>query len=164
LPLIYDDLRRVASVQLRRESPGHTLSTTALVHEAYLRLVDVNRMEWNDRVHFLSMASRAMRRVLIDHARRQLADRRGSGAVAVTFDEAEMPAAAPAEDVLALDDALERLGSLNPRLVSVVECRYFGDMTEEETATALSVTSRTVRSDWVKARGWLRQALAVNGQ
>jgi RNA polymerase sigma factor (TIGR02999 family) len=121
-------------------------------------------MEWNDRVHFLSMASRAMRRVLIDHARRQLADRRGSGAVAVTFDEAEMPAAAPAEDVLALDDALERLGSLNPRLVSVVECRYFGGMTEEETATALSVTSRTVRSDWVKARGWLRQALAVDGQ
>jgi RNA polymerase sigma factor (TIGR02999 family) len=158
-PLIYDDLRRVASVQLRRESPGHTLSTTALVHEAYLRLVDVNRMEWKDRVHFLSMASRAMRRVLIDHARRHHADRRGSGAVAVTFDEAAVPADAPAEELVALDDALERLGALNPRLVSVVECRYFGGMTEEETAAALSITSRTVRSDWVKARGWLRRAL-----
>jgi RNA polymerase sigma factor (TIGR02999 family) len=160
-PLIYDELRRVASIQLRRESPGHTLSTTALVHEAYLRLVDVSRMEWHDRVHFLSMASRAMRRVLIDHARRHQADRRGSGAAAVTLEEDAVPADAPAEELVALDDALQRLADLSPRLVSIVECRYFGGMTEEETAAALSITSRTVRRDWVKARGWLRHALDV---
>jgi RNA polymerase sigma factor (TIGR02999 family) len=157
--LIYEELRRLARGHLRREAEGHTLSTTALVHEAYLRLVDVNRMEWRDRVHFLSMASRAMRRILIDHARQRLALRHGGGARPVTLEEALVASDLPPEELLALDDALERLGALNPRLVSVVECRYFGGMTEEETAEALAVTSRTVRRDWIKARGWLRQAL-----
>jgi RNA polymerase sigma factor (TIGR02999 family) len=159
--LIYDDLRHVAHAQLAGEADGHTLSTTALVHEAYLRLVDLTRMDWRDRVHFLSMAARAMRRVLIDHARRHLAQRRGGGARPVTMDEAMVPSDLPAETLVALDDALERLGNLNPRLVQVVECRYFGGMTEEETAQALGVTSRTVRRDWIKARGWLRQALEL---
>jgi RNA polymerase sigma factor (TIGR02999 family) len=157
--LIYDELRTIARGQLRREAEGHTLSTTALVHEAYLRLVDINRMKWQDRVHFLSMASRAMRRILIDHARQRLAERHGGGARPVTLEEALVASDLPPEELLALNDALERLALLNPRLVSVVECRYFGGMTEDETAEALAVTSRTVRRDWIKARGWLRQAL-----
>ena len=159
-PLIYDELRRVARGQLRREAEGHTLVTTALVHEAYIRLVDITRVEWHDRVHFLSMAARAMRRILIDHARQQNALRRGGGVRPVTLDEALVAADLQSESLVALDEAIERLGTLNPRLVRVIECRFFGGMTEEETAEALSVTSRTVRSDWVKARGWLRQALA----
>lgn len=159
-PLIYDELRRVARGQLKRERADHTLVTTALVHEAYMRMVDITRVEWRDRVHFLSMAARAMRRILIDHARQQNALRRGGGARPVTLDEALIAGDMQTETLVALDDALERLGTLNPRLVRVVECRFFGGMTEEETAQALDVTSRTVRSDWVKARGWLRQALA----
>jgi RNA polymerase sigma factor (TIGR02999 family) len=116
-------------------------------------------MDWQGRIHFLSMASRAMRRVLIDHARQHRALRRGGAVRPVTLDEAVVASDVRAEELLALNDALEQLGSLNPRLVSVVECRYFGGMTEEETAQALTVTSRTVRRDWIKARGWLRQAL-----
>ncbi|MGH7555067.1 MAG: sigma-70 family RNA polymerase sigma factor [Longimicrobiales bacterium] len=156
---IYDELRRVAHVQLRRESEGHTLGTTALVHEAYIRMIDITRVEWRDRVHFLSMAARAMRRVLIDHARQHQAIRRGGGVRPVTLDESLIASGIETETLVALDDALEQLGALNPRLVRVVECRFFGGMTEEETAQALEVTSRTVRNDWVKARGWLRKAI-----
>ena len=159
-PLVYDELRRIARAHLAREQDGHTLATTALVHEAYLRLVDVTRVEWRDRVHFLSMASRAMRRILIDYAREQQAQRRGGGARPVTLDEALVASDLQTETLIALDTELDRLGTLNPRLVRVVECRFFGGMTEDETAEELGVTSRTVRSDWVKARGWLRSALA----
>jgi len=158
--VVYDELRRVAHAQLQREPDGHTLVTTALVHEAYMRLVGVTRVEWRDRVHFLSTAARAMRRILIDYARARNADRRGSGNRAVTLDEALIAADLTPDSLVALDEALAGLGALNPRLVRVVECRFFGGMTEEETAQALGVTSRTVRNDWVKARGWLRQALA----
>jgi RNA polymerase sigma factor (TIGR02999 family) len=157
--LIYDDLRRVAHRQLARERPDHTLVTTALVHEAYIRMVDITRVEWRDRVHFLSMAARAMRRILIDHARQRNALRRGGGERALTLDEALAAADMPPDMLIALDEALERLGALNPRLVRVVECRFFGGMTEDETAEVVGVTERTVRSDWVKARGWLRRAL-----
>jgi RNA polymerase sigma factor (TIGR02999 family) len=162
-PLIYDELQRIARGQLKRERADHTLSTTALVHEAYIRLVDVTRMDWRDRVHFLSMAARAMRRILIDHARRRRAERRGGGAQPVTLDEAMAIVDVKPEALVSLDDALKRLAALNPRLVRVVECRYFGGMTEDETAQALEVTSRTVRRDWIKARGWLRQALESSG-
>jgi RNA polymerase sigma factor (TIGR02999 family) len=158
-PRIYDELQRIAHGQLQRERAGHTLVTTALVHEAYMKLVDITRVEWRDRVHFLSMAARAMRRILIDYARQKNAARRGGGARPITLDEALIVADLQTDSLLALDDALEKLGALNPRLVRVVECRFFGGMTEEETAQALGVTSRTIRSDWVKARGWLRQAL-----
>jgi RNA polymerase sigma factor (TIGR02999 family) len=158
-PLIYEELHRIAHAQLRRERDGHTLNTTALVHEAYLRLVDIRRVEWRDRVHFLSMAARAIRRILIDHARQQGALRRGGGVRPVTLDEALVATEMRTETLVALDDALGRLADLNLRLVRVVECRFFAGMTEEETAAALEVTSRTIRSDWVKARGWLRQAL-----
>jgi RNA polymerase sigma factor (TIGR02999 family) len=123
--------------------------------------VGVTRVEWRDRVHFLSTAARAMRRILIDYARGRQAERRGGGERAVTLDEALVAAALTPDSLVALDDALAALGALNPRLVRVVECRFFGGMTEEETAEALDVTSRTVRNDWVKARGWLRQSLAT---
>lgn len=161
-PRVYDELRRIAHGQLLHERDGHTLVTTALVHEAYVRLVDITRVEWHDRVHFLSMAARAMRRILIDYARGQNAARRGGGERPVTLDEALVAVDLTPESLVALDEALEQLGELNPRLVQVVECRFFGGMTEEETAEALEVSSRTVRSDWVKARGFLRQALAAS--
>ena len=160
-PLVYDELRRIAHRQLQDERDGHTLVTTALVNEAYIRLVDVTRVEWRDRVHFLSTAARAMRRILIDHARERNAVRRGGGQRPVTLDEALIPVDLTTESLVALDDALEELAQLNPRLARVVECRFFGGMTEDETGEALGVTSRTVRNDWVKARGWLRQALAA---
>ena len=159
-PLVYEELRRIAHRQLRRERTGHTLGTTALVNEAYLKLVDITRVEWRDRVHFLSMAARAMRRILVDHARQHCAERRGRGVAPLALDEAnELPVEAQADELVALDDALTRLGELSPRLVQVVEYRFFAGMSEEETAEALSLTTRTVRRDWVKARGWLRQAL-----
>ena len=159
-PLVYEELRRIAHRQLRRERTGHTLGTTALVHEAYLKLVDITRVEWRDRVHFLSMAARAMRRILVDYARRHRAERRGGGVAPLALDDApDQSVDAQADELIALDEALTRLGELNPRLVQVVEYRFFAGMSEEESAEALAVTDRTVRRDWVKARGWLRQAL-----
>ncbi|HSJ62411.1 MAG TPA: ECF-type sigma factor [Gemmatimonadaceae bacterium] len=159
IPLLYEELRRVARRQLRREDRGHTLSTTALVNEAYLRLADLRQMEWQDRAHFLAMAARAMRRVLVDHARRHRADKRGGGEQPVSLEEALIVSGENMEMVIAVDDALSRLGALSPRLAQVVEYRFFGGMTEEEMATALGVTPRTVQRDWVKARGWLRETL-----
>jgi len=159
-PLVYEELRRIAHLHLRRERTGHTLGTTALVHEAYLKLVDISRVEWRDRVHFLSMAARAMRRILVDYARQHRAERRGGGVTPQTLDEALEPSVeSQADELIALDDALTRLSGLSPRLVQVVEHRFFAGMSEDETAEALQLTSRTVRRDWVKARGWLRQAL-----
>ena len=153
-PLVYEQLRHLAHAQLRRERPGHTLSTTGLVHETYIRLVDQTRVEWRDRGHFLLVAGWAMRRILVDYARRNRAARRGGGSVRFTLD-ADVPAAERSEMVLALDEALERLAVLDRRLSQVVECRYFGGLTEEETADVLGVTRRTVQRDWAKARGWL---------
>jgi RNA polymerase sigma factor (TIGR02999 family) len=159
-PLVYEELRRIAHSHLRKERTGHTLGTTALVHEAYLKLVDISRVEWRDRVHFLSMAARAMRRILIDYARQHRAERRGSGVTPIALDDAlDLSVDAQADELIALDEALTRLGGLSPRLVQVVEHRFFAGMSEDETAEALQLTSRTVRRDWVKARGWLRQAL-----
>jgi RNA polymerase sigma factor (TIGR02999 family) len=158
-PVVYEELRRVAHLQLRRERPGHTLGTTALVNEAYLKLVDITRVEWRDRVHFLSMAARAMRRILVDYARQHCAERRGRGIAPMALDAVQLSVDDQADELVALDDALERLASLNPRLVQVVEYRFFAGLSEDETARALAVTTRTVRRDWVKARGWLRHAL-----
>lgn len=158
-PIVYDELRRMARHRLRHERRGHTLDTTALVNEAYIRLVDITRVEWQDRVHFLSMAGRAMRRILIDSARAHRSARRGRGATPVELDDAMILVDAEADEMVALDDALERLETVNPRLVQIVEYRFFAGMTEEETADALGVTSRTVRRDWVKARGLLRHAM-----
>jgi RNA polymerase sigma factor (TIGR02999 family) len=153
--LVYDELRRIARRQLGRENVGHTLETTALVHEAYLRLVDQSRAQFSDRAHFFAVAAQMMRRVLIDHARRFRARKRGGDLRRVDLDRVEIPLDERADTLVALDEALTRLAALSPRLAQVVECRYFGGMTEEETAAALGVTDRTVRRDWVKAKGWI---------
>ena len=151
LPLVYDELRRIAHRQLGRERTGHTLSTTALVHEAYLRLVDQTRARWVDRAHFFAVAAGVMRRILVDYARRYRAAKRGGDAQRVDLDAAEVSLDQRSGMLIDLDEALGRLAELNPRLSQVVEYRFFGGMTEEETAEALGVTDRTVRRDWIKA-------------
>lgn len=160
-PVVYAELHRIARAQLAREPDGHTLNATALVHEAYFKLVDVTRVEWRDRAHFLSMAARAMRRILIDYARHHGRQRRGGGLKRVTLDEELLAASHEADTLLALDLALQELGQLNERLARLVECRFFAGLTEEDTAAVLGVNVRTVRRDWVKARGWLERALST---
>lgn len=163
LPLVYDELRRIASRYMRREDEGHTLTTTALVHEVYLRLVDQSRVTVRDRAHFMAVAAIGMRRILVEHARKRGIRERIAPPAAGTL-EALVANADPeherAETLIALDDALQRLATVSPRLVRVVECRYFMGLTEEETAEALGVTDRTVRRDWIKAKGWLAAAMA----
>lgn len=158
-PLIYDELRRIAHRHLQREPHGHTLDTTALVHEAYLRLVDQTRADFTDRAHFFAVASNAMRRILVDYARRYLADKRGGAPRRVTLTDDMLVAEERADTLLAVDEALNELGRIDERLSRVVECRFFGGLTEEETAEVLGVTARTVRRDWTKAKGWLHRAL-----
>jgi RNA polymerase sigma-70 factor, ECF subfamily len=157
-PLVYRELGRLAHRQLQWERTGHTLDTSALVHETFLKLVDQPRIKWQDRAHFFRVAAWAMRRILVDYARRYRTLRRGGGQAAATLDE-ETALAERSDRLVALDEALERLGTVNPRLRQVVECRYFAGLTEEETAEALGVTSRTVQRDWVKARDLLKQEL-----
>jgi RNA polymerase sigma factor (TIGR02999 family) len=159
LPLVYDELRQIAHRLLLRENSGHTLTTTALVHESYLRLVDQRRVAWADRAHFFAVAAVAMRRILVDYARRQRASKRGGGNRPLPLDDAVALADERAQEMLALDDALTRLAALNERLSRVVECRFFGGLTTEETAAALGVTPRTIERDWAKAKSWLYQAL-----
>jgi len=160
LPAAYDELRRIARRELRHR-PNDTLRTTALVHEAYLKLAGADGLAWRDRPHFLAVASVAMRHILIDQARERCAAKRGGDRRAVTLDEEGIAVDAQAESLLALDEALTRLAELEPRLARVVECRFFGGLTEDETAESLGVTARTVRRDWVKARGLLHRALAA---
>ncbi len=158
-PLLYQELRRIAHRQLARERSGHTLSTTALVHEAYLELVDQSRAQWVDRAHFLAVAARVMRRVLLEYARQHRAEKRGGGRAPVVLDDALAIAAdARADALIETDDALERLAAIDERLARVVECRFFGGLTDAETAEALGITERTVRRDWVKAKLWLAEA------
>ena len=163
MPLVYEQLRRMAHRQLGAEPTGHTLNTTALVHEAYLKLVDQTRAQWEDRAHFFAIASQAMRRILIDYARRHSAARRGgvdgAAPVPISLDAVELSVAARAETLLALDEALERLAQVDARLARVVECRFFAGLTEEETAHALGISIRTVAREWALAKGWLYQAL-----
>lgn len=158
-PLVYQELRLIAHRQLGGERAEHTLGTTALVHEAYLKLVDQTRTQWADRAHFFAVASRAMRRILVDYARQHHALKRGGERRRVSLDDATLVADERADALLALDEALERLAEIDQRLSRVVECRFFGGLTEEETAEVLAVTPRTVRRDWVKAKGWLSRAL-----
>jgi RNA polymerase sigma-70 factor, ECF subfamily len=159
-PLVYDELRQLAHRQLSRESTGHTLSTTALVHEAYLKLVDQRHARVTDRSHFFAIAATAMRRILVDHARRHRAGKRGAGAKRVPLDSVDVLAPDERADLLvALDTALLKLATLDLRQARVVECRFFGGLTEDETAEALDVSARTVKRDWAKARGWLFQEL-----
>ncbi|HET7240632.1 MAG TPA: ECF-type sigma factor [Gemmatimonadales bacterium] len=151
---VYPQLRRIAHRHLQGEREGHTLGTTGLVHETYVRLVDVARVDGKDRGHFFRVASTAMRRILVDYARRHRAARRRHD-LQTGFLEEQVPAAERSELLLALDEALERLAALSQRMSQVVECRFFGGLTEDETAEALGVTSRTVQRDWAKARAWL---------
>lgn len=161
-PLVYGELRRAADILLAREFEQHTLQPTALVHEVYLKLVRSGAPDASSRAHFLGIAARAMRQVLVDHARRRKAAKRGKGEVFVTLgDHAEASAAAPdADTMVALDDALADLAQMDERLAKVVELRFFGGLTEEEVATTLGVTSRTVQRDWAKARAWLHARIS----
>ncbi len=161
LTLLHDRLRRIARQQLASEQPGHTLETDGLVHEAFLRLQAIDRVQWRDRQHLLAMAARTMRRVLVDYAEQRRAAKRGGGAVATPLDLVDV--AAPidehAETLAALDEALQRLADLNPRLAQVVECKFFVGLSIEETAEALALSPATVKRDWLAARAWLNREL-----
>jgi RNA polymerase sigma factor (TIGR02999 family) len=158
MPALYRELRRLASFHLRRERAGHTLSTTALAHEAYLRLAEIERIELEDRAHFFALASRMMRRVLIDHARRRNRQKRSGGWARITLDLA-LPEAGDPIDLLALDDALRRLEQEDARAARLVEYRFFGGLTLEEAAEVLGVSLSTAKRDWTLARAWLNRAL-----
>lgn len=156
---IYDELRAMARGMLRNERAGHTLQATELVHEAYLRLVDGDGVSWESRAHFFGAAARAMRRILVDHARRRLASKRGGEWQRVTLDP-ELPLGEAGEvNLIAIDEALERLGALDERMVSVVELRVFAGLKMHEIAAGLGVSERTVDNDWAMARRWLRKEL-----
>ena len=160
MPVVYEQLRAIAHRQLTLRDGGNgTLSTTALVHEAYLKLIDQSRAQWQDRAHFLAVASLAMRHVLVDRANARTAVKRGGGQLRLTLNEELIAVDDQAEALLQLNEAMDRLAQLEPRLAHVVECRFFGGLTEEEIAAALSITVRTVQRDWAKARTLLRRAL-----
>lgn len=158
-PLVEEELRRRAHHYLDRERTDHTLSTTALVHEAYLKLIRINEVEWQDRAHFMAVAATAMRRVLVGYARKYNAQKRGGDMVRLSLDEAPTLAHERSDQMLALDDALERLSRLNERLGRTVELRFFGGLTIQETAEVLDVATSTVKLDWEKARAWLYREL-----
>jgi RNA polymerase sigma factor (TIGR02999 family) len=153
IPLVYDELRRLAHRHLARESG--TLGTTELVHEAYLRLIDQTRVEWAGRAHFLGVATMAMRRILVDRARKRRRLKRGGPHVPIPLEDIDVSADERADLVVALDEALDRLRALDDRQARVVECRFFGGMSEEETAEAIGIGLRTAKRDWAKARSWL---------
>lgn len=156
VPLVYEQLKRLAHARLRHERPGHTLNTTGLVHEAYLKLIDINRVHWKGRDHFLAMASRVMRRILVDHAHRRKAQKRGGGVPDVEFDEASLLVPEmQAEKVLALDEALHRLEAVHPRPCKAVELHYFGGLTQAEVGRVLGVSQPTAMRDLRFARAWL---------
>jgi RNA polymerase sigma factor (TIGR02999 family) len=160
LPLVYAELRRVAARQLRNERADHTLQPTALVHEVYIRLVDQRQVDWQNRAHFFGVSAQVMRRILVDHARRHSASKRGEGVRCVSIDEAKDVAAASNEiPILALDHALDRLEKIDSALAKIVELRAFGGLTIEEAAHVLSVSPSTVKRDWRTAKAWLNHEL-----
>lgn len=158
-PLVYDQLRRIAGRRLRHERSDHTLGPTALVHEAYLEMAEFGPLQIESRAHFVALAARAMRRVLVDHAVRHNAQKRGGAQIKIPLDELPLVADEYSDDVLALDEALERLASIDARHARVVECRFFGGMTIEETAEVLGVSPATVKREWTMARAWLNREL-----
>lgn len=162
MPIVYDELRRLARSFLAKERGAHTLQPTALVHEAYLRLVDQTRVNWQNRAHFYGIASSMMRRVLIDHARAHAADKRGGDAIRLSLDDVQVPLEQRAASLLALDEALERLSQMDERKGRIVELRFFGGLSEEEIAEVLGISTRTVLRDWKTARLWLYRELASN--
>jgi RNA polymerase sigma factor (TIGR02999 family) len=158
-PLVYAELKAMAGRQLRRERKDHTLQATALVHEAYLKLVGQHRGQWQDRAHFFAIAARVMRRILVDHARRHQASKRAGGQQKVSLEHAPELSSEPSMDFLALDEALTKLGQLDERQVKVVELRYFGGLTVPETAEVLGISEATVAREWRMARVWLYREL-----
>ncbi len=160
LPLVQPELHRLAHHYMDRERAGHTLQTTALLNEAYLRLLDKTRPAWHDRTHFIAAAAQLMRRIMVDHARERSSHKRGGGALRVTLDEAALVTNTRSEELLALDDALERLAAQDARKSQIVELRYFGGMTVDETAEFLKLSSRTVEREWNMAKAWLARALS----
>jgi RNA polymerase sigma factor (TIGR02999 family) len=159
MPLVYDELRRLADYYLRQERPDHTLQPTALVHEAYLKLVDQTRVDWQNRAHFFGVAAQLMRRILVDHARRHRASKRGGLQQKMALDEAVDYSQPRDVDLLALDEALNALAQLDERQSRIVELRFFGGLTIEETAEALGVSPATVKVDWSMAKAWLRREI-----
>lgn len=156
IPLVYQELRRIAHRQLRRTRPGETLNTTALVHEAYLKLRNQEHAVWENRPHFFAVSARAMRQIVVDYARERCAEKRGGGRTQVRLDDIEISVVDQAETLVMMDEGLRRLGAVRARLVRVVECRLFAGLTEEETAEALAMSPRTVRREWLTAKTWLR--------
>jgi RNA polymerase sigma-70 factor (ECF subfamily) len=159
LPLVHGELRRLAGRHMRHERAGHTLQASALVNEAYLRLIEVKQVHWQNRAHFFAMASRLMRRILVDAARAKGYQKRNAGEQKVSLDEAIAVAATPCQDFVALDDALKALEAVDARKCQVVEMRFFGGMSEEETATALHLSVGTIKRDWRLAKAWLAREL-----
>ena len=160
MPLVYEELRRQASRFLRKERAGHTLQTTALIHEAYLKLIDQKDVEWQSRAHFFAIASTAMRRILVDYARTRHREKRGGSAENLPLDEAyQVSSKEKSLDLVALDEALTRLAKIDPRQARIVELRYFSGLDNDETAEVLGVSNATVRRDWNFAKAWLRQEI-----
>jgi RNA polymerase sigma factor (TIGR02999 family) len=164
IPLVYTELHRLAHIYMVRERPGHTLQTSALVNEAYLRLIDADRVEWKDRTHFFAISANVMRRILVEIARARGSGKRGGGAGNVDFDEACVPSPGRDSILIALDDALNELAKIDPREAKVVELRFFGGLTEKETAEVVGVTDRTVRQDWNHAKAWLADEVKRGAQ
>lgn len=159
LPIVYDTLRRMARRELQGERRGHTLNTTALVHEAYLELVKLDQIEWQDRAHFFAVSAKAMRHILVDYAVKRNAQKRGGNRRRVPLDDVNLVTRQRAEELLALDEALKRLEAIDERQGRVVECRFFGGLTIEETAAVLGISEATVSRDWTRARAWLNREL-----
>ena len=159
LPQVYDELRRIAGARLRRERPDHTLHATEIVHEAFLKLVPLERVDWRNRAHFFAIASRAMRNVLVDHAVRRGTAKRGGGMVAVPLEDVPQASERPLDDLIALSRALDDLERIDERQARVVECRFFGGLNLDETAEALGISPATVSRDWTFARAWLHRAM-----
>lgn len=162
IPLVYDELHKLASRYLRRERRDHTLQTTAVVHEAYLKLVNQRDANWENRVHFFAVAAQVMRRILVDYARRHHASKRGGDLYKLSLDEALVTSEEKGADLLALDEALERLAAIDPRQSRVVELRIFAGLTLEETAQALNISPSTVRREWSMAKAWLHRQIKNN--
>ncbi len=161
VPLVYDELRRIARRCLAGQRSDHTLQPTALVHEAYLRLARRDSLDWRDRVHFFAMAAQMMRQILVDHARKHAAAKRGGNAVTLLLDEESVVSKQASFDLLALDDAMKQLASLDPRQSQIVELRFFGGLSIEETAQAVNISPATTKREWATARLWLYQAMSA---
>jgi RNA polymerase sigma factor (TIGR02999 family) len=160
VPLVYDELRRQAARYLRRERVGHTLQTTALIHEAYLRLIDQKNVHWQNRAHFFGIAAQLMRRILVDHARTKKRAKRGGSDVRVSLSEATLQTQGQDLDIVALDEALERLAEIDEQQSRIVELRFFSGLTVEETAEVLSISTATVKRDWSMAKAWLHREVS----